>query len=1192
MRQSTAKDLAQALFEEAGDALFLFDPDTDQLQDVNPMAERLSGFSRAELLTFQATYLFRFVGQGGKGRLHHAATKTTVFHAQDGFLLRTHDDGVWVPVNVTITRLHLVPRTLALLTARDMREQHEAHQRLQRMESELRRVMASVSDCLWSAEWTSDNRWSYRYLSPVVENLTGRSANHFLTDLARWQEVIHAEDRSAWLGHLRKLRTGQASQIDYRVVWPDGCIRWLRESVRVTRKPDGQVLQLDGILTDFTERKLSEDRLREERQLLRTLMDNLPEMIYFKDAQGRYLVDNAAHRRILGAASEEEVRGRTIHDFFAPEVADRYNAGDLAVMNNGKPVQNLEETIPGSDGHKTLYSFTKVPLRDRSSEVTGVVCIGRDVTTERAAERALARERNLLRTLMDNLPDHIFVKDTHSRFIIANAATLRSLGVASLAAVIGKTDFDFLPGDQAEQFHADEERVIRTGEPLVNHEELLIDAAGNARWLSTTKVPLRGTDGEIIGLVGISHDISERKTMESELRRAKEVAEAASKAKSEFLARMSHEIRTPMNGILGMTELALDTDLSPEQRETLQLVLASAESLLTIINDILDFSKIEAGKLQLEPAPFPLRDSLADAVRTLGLRAQQKGLELACHVAPDVPDLLVGDLGRLRQVVVNLLGNAIKFTSEGEVVVEVRNQESGVRSQGSAPGGAADSCVLHFTVRDTGIGIPPEKHQAIFEPFEQVDGSTTRKYGGTGLGLAISAQLVGLMGGRMWVESEVGQGSRFNFTARFAVVGQEGLPAPVEPPDVHGLRVLVVDDNATHRDILAEMLTNWRMRPTTVGSAQEAVAEVRRARAADEPYGVLLVDATMPPPDGFSLAEQLRAEPGYKGATLLMLNSATRASSIDRCREAGVQATVMKPIKQSELLDTLLAAVSADPSRRAAVTLDDRSRSSPEEVLALPPLRVLLAEDAVVNQRLAVRILEKAGHSVRVAGNGWQALQALERERFDVILMDVQMPELGGFETTEKIRAAEQGTGRHVPIIALTAHAMKGDRERCLAAGMDSYVSKPIRARELFQAMEQVLQTHPPVARSGGIPDDLRASEEGKMAADFDRAAALERCGDDAQLLRELIDMFLTEIRVWMFDLGRAIEAGDANAIKRLAHTIKGAVGTFGAQPAYDAAFELETMGKEGNLAGAQAAWTRMQEVVARLNAALEKFES
>jgi PAS domain S-box-containing protein len=1201
MRQSTAKDLAQALFEEAGDALFLFDPETDQVQDINPMAERISGYSRAELLTFQATYLFRFAGQGGKQRMHHAATRTTVFHAQDGFLLRTNKEGIWVPVNVTITRLHLQPRTMALITARDMREQHEAQQRVVRMEAELRRVLAAVSDCLWSAEWSAEGKWTYRYISPVVENLAGRPSHFFLQDLARWQEVIHPDDRPAWMQALRRLRAGQTSQTEYRVIWPDGSVHWLRESVRVARKPDGRSLQLDGVLTDFTERKQAEERLREERQLLRTLMENLPEAIYFKDSEGRYLVDNASHRRILGVQSEEEVRGKTIFDFFSPEQAERHSADDFAILTAGVPVQNREEILPDHQGHERYHAFTKVPLRGGDGQVSGLVCIGRDVTDQRLAERALARERNLLRTLMDNLPDHIFVKDLKSRFLIANAATLRSLGAKSMAEVEGKTDFDFLPRERAQQFFDDEQRIVLTGVGMVNHEELLIDAAGNARWLSTTKVPLHAESGEVIAIVGISHDVSERRALEAELRRAVEAAESASKAKSEFLARMSHEIRTPMNGIIGMTELTLDTELTREQRECLQMVLTSGESLLTVINDVLDFSKIEAGKLQLETAPFPIRDSLADAVRSLGLRAQQKGLELACHVAPDVPDLLVGDLGRLRQIIVNLVGNAIKFTPQGEIVVHVTSDKETGRQPDKEKGEGASAvslsgCLpvsLSFEVSDTGIGIPPEKHQAIFEPFEQVDGSTTRQYGGTGLGLAISAQLVQLMGGRMWVESEVGRGSRFHFTARFKLVsGQEVTQGPLEPPDVHGLRVLLVDDNSTHREILQEMFTSWHMRPVAVGSTSEALAELHRAFAAGSPYQLLLADAVMPQPDGFALAEQVRREPGaLVRAIILMLTSAGRASGAERCREIGVQASIMKPLKQSELLDTILSVVSTDPSATKGRRVG-RTRTE-EETLRLPPLRVLLAEDNVVNQRLAVRILEKAGHTVLVAGNGRQALQALDRDRFDIVLMDVQMPELGGMETTEMIRAREAaGHGGHIPIIALTAHAMKGDRERCLATGMDGYVSKPIRERELFAVMEQVMRAHAPEEGSAGTAQPERAQEEDAVAEDFDRAVALERCGNDGQLLRELIDMFLSEIPGWMATLGQSLSEGNVDLARRMAHTIKGAVGTFAANPAWEAALRLEMIAKESNLAGAGPAWEEMQAVIERLKKALASFSA
>ncbi len=1189
MRQSNAKDLAQALFEEAGDALFLFDPDTDQILDVNPLAERLSGFDRAELLSFQATYLFRFGagGSGGKQRIQQAAAKTNVFHAQDGFLLRTRKDGVWIPVNVTVTRLHLQPRTLALITIRDMREQFEATQRLQRMEAELRRVLAAVSDCLWSAECAGEGKWVYRYLSPVVESLAGRPAAHFLPHLDRWQEIVHAEDCPAWQESHRRLRSGQPSQIEYRVVWPDGSVRWLRESVRVATLADGQTLQLDGILTDFSERKMGEARLQEERLLLRTLMEALPETIYFKDAHGAYLVDNAAHRDLLGATSEDEIRGKTVFDFFPPELAERYNADDAATLANGLPVQNLVETIPLRTGEERLFEFTKVPLRDASGDLFGLVCIGRDVSEQREAERALAHERNLLLTLMDNLPDHIFVKDLDSRFVVANAATLTTLGVISLEDVVGKTDFDFLPRERAEQFFANEQRILSTGEPMLDQEELLIDAGGTARWLATTKVPLHDAAGDIVGLVGISHDISERRTMESELRRAVGAAEAASKAKGEFLARMSHEIRTPMGGIIGMTELALDSDLTRDQRECLDMVLASGESLLTVINDILDFSKIEAGKLQLETAVFSFRDSLADGVRSLSLRAQQKGLELACHVAPDVPDLLIGDLGRLRQVIVNLLGNAIKFTESGEIVVHVER----VASEADDP-----APLLHFEVQDTGIGVSFEKHDTIFEPFEQVDGSNSRKYQGTGLGLAISSQLVQLMGGRMWLDSEPGRGSRFHFTARFEVVsGQANSHGPVEPPEVHDLRVLVVDDNATHRVILREMLCNWHMRPTVVGSTPEALAELRCQAGMGTPYPLLLLDAVMPAPDGFALAECLCTEPGLVGSVIIMLTPTTRAASGERCRELGIKGSVLKPIKQSELLDTILGIMSSNEATQP--TGQNLAAHPPSAgVPSLPPLRLLLAEDALINQRLAVGVLEKAGHRVRVANNGVEALEALTRESFDLVLMDVQMPELDGFETTQLIRQSEETSGLHLPIIALTAHAMKGDREKCLQAGMDGYVTKPIRARDLFLAMEQALQTFNPSRltdepRSEGSSPVPATKESEPMSEEFDLNEAMGRCGGDADLLRELIDMFMTEIPGWMNTLERGVQTGNADVVHRTAHTIKGAVGTFSSTNGWNAALQVEKLGKEARLAEVGPALDHMKTTITRLTEALRAFK-
>jgi CheY-like chemotaxis protein len=477
------------------------------------------------------------------------------------------------------------------------------------------------------------------------------------------------------------------------------------------------------------------------------------------------------------------------------------------------------------------------------------------------------------------------------------------------------------------------------------------------------------------------------------------------------------------------------------------MVKSSAEALLTVINDVLDFSKIEAGKLDIDPIDFELRDCVGDALKALALRAHAKGLELAFEAADDVPDALVGDPGRLRQVILNLAGNAVKFTEKGEVVVEVKKSED--RSQKTEGAGllTSDSCLLEFLVRDTGIGIPKEKQQTIFEAFTQADGSTTRKYGGTGLGLTISARLVEMMGGRVWVESEPGRGSTFHFTAAFPV--RAAAPARrAEADDVAGLPVLVIDDNATNRRILEGMLRNWGMCPAGADGGGAGLAELRRAALAGAPYRLVLLDVMMPGMDGFEVAERVRQTAGLAGLTILMLSSADRKGDAAQCRRLGVARYLTKPVKQSELLDAILLALGG---RRRDWAPAPTGPAAP--ATGARPLRVLLAEDNAVNQRLAVRLLEKQGHQVTVANDGREAVEAALRQTFDVVLMDVQMPEMNGFEATAVLRAAERGTGRHLPIIALTAHAMTGDRERCLEAGMDGHVTKPIQGKALAELL-------------------------------------------------------------------------------------------------------------------------------------------
>jgi len=882
-----------------------------------------------------------------------------------------------------------------------------------------------------------------------------------------------------------------------------------------------------------------------------------PDMFAIIDAKtGRVLGCNRALTSATGYAKREIV-GRDVFDLYHPDDLEHARQVSREFVKNGK-VHDVELPLRHRDGHGIDVSISlSVGARHSDGRIAESILILRDISLRKAGEAALKASEARYQDLYHNAPDMFVSLDCVSnRIVQCNLTLVRETGLAR-DRLVGRPVFELFAAESHEVLRDALERVDEAQD--VRDVELRLLRPSRAPVdVSMNVAAITDEQGQTYHRMTL-RDITARKRAEDallrsavELKQAKEVAETANRAKSEFLANVSHEVRTPLNGVIGTAELLGYTDLTSVQRDHVHVIGESAEALLAILNDILDFSKIEAGMLDIERRVLHLRDHLGNVLKSLASRGRGKDLELVSDVSPDVPDTLLGDPDRLRQVLSNLVGNAIKFTERGEIVLRVRQQES-----------TDEDVTLCFEVLDTGIGVPPDKQEVIFQEFVQADASTTRRYGGTGLGLAIASRLVGAMGGRISVSSEVGRGSTFGFTIRLGL----GTVAEAEPAShpgaLDGLRTLVVDDNATNRRILAEMAQSWGLRVHTAPSVASALDHLKRAVHHGEPVRLVLSDVQMPDADGFDLAVALQRDPTLGHPTTILLTSGGHPRDQARLEEANVAACLVKPVKHSELLETIqsvmgLAGASA------------RTSAGEELTVKLRPLRVLLAEDSVANQRLAIGMLEKGAHTVTVASTGAEAVDAFMAESFDVVVMDLQMPEMDGFGALRAIRRREHETGATpTPIVALTALASRKDEERCLAAGFDGYLTKPFRSRQLFEAISASL---PSRHTDGGSSAEVSVRD-----ACLDWKTALDTVDGDTELLGKVVQGFLGQQASLVAELRDALRTSDLEVVQRVAHTIGGSLRLFEGADVVERAQQLEQSCRDGSVDRAEQAWRTLE---------------
>ncbi|QID18952.1 response regulator [Nitrogeniibacter mangrovi] len=899
--------------------------------------------------------------------------------------------------------------------------------------------------------------------------------------------------------------------------------------------------------------------LEESEARKRVITEAALDSIITIDPRGMVVEFNPAAERTFGYSRAEVLQAPLSEFIIPPDLRQAHEAGMQRYLETGTgPVINqlIEIRAMRKGGQEFPVEMAILPVElDGKRLLTAYL---RDISERKTAAATMEAKEARIRGILDNLSELVFETDADLRWQYLNPTWVH-LANLPVDAVLGRRALAWVGARERKRLREQLDMLAAGKSERLRADVRTIGVAGEPVWLELFVRPLRAADGSLTGYSGTATDVTARKQVEQTLREAKEIAEHANRAKSDFLANMSHEIRTPMNAIIGMTDLALETDLDDEQREYLSLVKGSADSLLSVLNDILDFSKIEAGKLDFEHIHFGLRDCVSLAHRTLEDQAGRHGLTLTQHVDPTVPDQLLGDPHRLRQVLLNLVSNAIKFTEQGHVSIRVALAES-----------SATEAELQFTVADTGIGIPEDKQAMIFDAFAQADGSSTRRYGGTGLGLAICSQLVHGMHGRIWVESSPGKGSRFHFTARFDRAPAQA-PAHARDTDLTSLQVLVAAGGEAVRQHLQSMLESWHMCVTLATTGASALQMLRTGLS--EPgtrFDVLVADAELGDMNAFDFYRRLGESGDPLPEVRLMTAHTGQRGDAARCRALGVHVYLTRPVQPSDLLDAILQTLGAEgmgPLITRHSLREQRRR-----------LNILLVEDNKVNQTLALRLLEKLGHVTHVANNGREAIDAWTSARFDVILMDLQMPEMGGLEATALIRERERGRGEHTPILAMTAHAMEGDRERCLAAGMDDYIAKPIQPPALAAALARLGESS--LMNDADIPMPPDSPDK---APAFDIGTVLANLGDDRELLDQLAELYLQDEAQMRAQLDTAAANMDLSALHSATHAIKGAVANFSADAAIRAANLVESLCRSGNM-------DALGEAVARFNAALDAF--